>query len=87
MNTADRKAIHAALQASLDEGELAVCWTLQIDVAGPDGRRYLAHRAGGGVDGMEAPMAWTALGMLQASANLAASQLREQSGPTDEDQP
>jgi hypothetical protein len=50
---------------------------LTIDVAGPDNTRYLAHRAGGGIDGGSPPVMWTAWGMLTASANAAAAQLAE----------
>jgi len=59
-----KQQVHEALADFLDEGEIAVSWCLTIDVAGPDGIRYLAHRAGGGADGQDTPMAWTALGML-----------------------
>ena len=71
------KAIHEAIGASLDEGEIAISWVLTVDVAGPDDTRYLAHRAGGGADGTDAPMTWQALGMLEASAQLAADQVRD----------
>lgn len=71
------KAVHRALSESLDEGEIAISWVVTIDVAGPDDVRYLAHRAGGGVDGADAPMTWHALGMLEAGAKLAADQVRE----------
>lgn len=76
--------VHKALSGFLDEGEIAVGWCLTIDVAGPDDLRYLVHRAGGGVDGTDAPMMWTALGMLKASANVAADQLRECTTDADE---
>lgn len=70
----------------MDEGELAISWCLTIDIAGPDGLRYLLHRAGGGADGTDNPQAWTALGMLQASVDLARDQLLEMSSdPEDED--
>lgn len=69
--------LHAAIGDSLGDGEIAIAWTLTIDVAGPDQRRYLAHRAGGGVDGSESPMAWTALGMLRASVRVAEDQVAE----------
>ena len=71
-----RRAVHEAVADYLDEGEIAVCWVLTIDVARPDGGRYLAHRAGGGADGADHPMAWVALGMLTASADLARAQLQ-----------
>lgn len=73
-----QRRVHEAIGVLLDEGEIAVSWVLTIDVAGPDNVRYLAHRAGGGGDGDDRPMAWAALGMLQASANVAADQIREQ---------
>ena len=82
---AAQRAVHEALKLYLEEGELAVAWTLTIDVAGPDGNRYLAHRAGGGYDGTENPMAWTALGMLRASADVAEVQLRESTRDADDD--
>lgn len=69
------RAVHDGVGLYLDEDEIAVSWVLTIDVAGPDGRRYLAHRAGGGHDGADAPMAWTALGMLQSSVRLAEDQM------------
>lgn len=76
MNEADAKRrVHAAITALLDDGELAISWVLTIDVAGPNGIRYLAHRAGGGADGSDNPMAWTALGMLRASVGMAEQQL------------
>lgn len=69
------KAVHEALGLYLEEGEIAVAWTLTIDVAGPDGVRYLAHRAGGGADGTDKPMVWAALGMISASKGVAQRQL------------
>lgn len=81
-----QREVHAGLQRFLDDGEIAVCWVLTIDVAGPDGKRYLAHRAGGGVDGTDNPMAWTALGMLTASADLARQQLADSSWPADDEE-
>lgn len=73
----EKRAVHDAIQAWLDDGEIAIAWTLTIDVAGPDDMRYLAHRAGGGHDGTDNPMAWTALGMLRASVGVAERQLIE----------
>jgi hypothetical protein len=70
------RRVHDAIRELLDDGEIAIAWTLTIDVAGPDNRRYLAHRAGGGHDGTDAPMVWAALGMLTASAQVAEDQLR-----------
>lgn len=69
--------VHEAIGALLDDDEFVMAWTLTIDVAGPDDRRYLAHRAGGGADGMDSPMVWAALGMLRASVGVAERQLEE----------
>jgi hypothetical protein len=80
-----QRAVHAALKDYLDEGEIAISWCLTVDVVGPDNTRYLIHRAGGGVDGTDAPMAWTALGMLETSADTARDQLREMTVEPDED--
>lgn len=78
-------AVHEALGGYLDEGEIAISWCLTIDVAGADGKRYLAHRAGGGADGTEGPMVWAALGMLQASVQVAEDQLRDCTSDDDDD--
>lgn len=80
-----RRRVHEAIAGLLDEEEIAICWVLTIDVAGQDGLRYLAHRAGGGGDGSDAPMAWTALGMLRASASLAEAQLLDMTQDTDDE--
>lgn len=72
-----RQVVHEAIGAMLGEGEIAVAWVLTIDVAGADGSRYLAHRAGGGHDGGDGPMAWTALGMLETAAGTARAQLHD----------
>jgi len=80
------RSVHDAIVGYLDEGEIAIAWTLTIDVAGPDGTRYLAHRSGGGIDGTERPMAWAALGMLQASVDRAQSQLADMTVDVDEDE-
>lgn len=69
-----RQRIHEAVQAVLDEGEIAVGWTLTVDVA-QGGGRYLAHRAGGGHDGTDPPSVWAALGMLEAGVHVAKEQL------------
>lgn len=37
-----RRAVHEAAAHYLDEGEIAVHWCMVIEVAGPDGQRYLA---------------------------------------------
>lgn len=72
-----RALVHDAIGAMLDEGEIAVQWVLTIDVAGPDGTRYLAHRSGGGADGAVSPTQWAALGMLSASVVTCEEQLRQ----------
>jgi hypothetical protein len=72
-----QRSIHEAIQDSLPEGEIAIAWTLTIDVSAIDGGRYLGHRAGGGDGGSDAPVCWTALGMLRAAAEVAAEQVRE----------
>jgi hypothetical protein len=82
-----RRRVHEAIGGLLNEGEIAVSWVLTIDVAGPDSTRYLAHRAGGGADGDDLPMAWTALGMLRASVGVAEQQLLDMTRDTDDDPP
>jgi hypothetical protein len=72
-----QRRVHDAIGGLLDDGEIAIAWMLTIDVAGQDGTRYLSHRSGGGQDGTEFLMAWTALGMLQASAQVAEDHLRD----------
>lgn len=62
-----REAVHEAISQFLADGEIAVSWALTIDVAGPDGRRYLAHRHGGGHDGRTLPLVWTVIGLLRAA--------------------
>lgn len=81
-----KRRVHEAIGGLLDDGEIAVSWVLTIDVAGPDNVRYLAHRAGGGADGDDNPMAWTALGMLRASAGVAEAQLLDMTVDIDEDE-
>jgi len=80
-----QQAVHEALRLYLGDDELAVGWCLTIDVAGPDDTRYLAHRAGGGHDGTNSPMIWTALGMMRASCQVAEEQLRESTTDTEDD--
>jgi hypothetical protein len=70
-----QRRVHEAIGALLDDDEFALTWVLTVDVAGPEGRRYLAHRAGGGADGTESPMSWVVLGMTRASAALAEQQV------------
>jgi hypothetical protein len=80
-----QRAVHEAIGGYLDEGEIPIAWTLTIDVAGTDGTRYLAHRAGGGADGADNPVVWTALGMLAAAVRVAENQVDEITGDIDDD--
>lgn len=52
-------------------------WVVVMEIARPDGGRHLAHRGGGGLDGTDAPMCWTALGMLESGATIAREQVSE----------
>ena len=70
-----QRDVHEALRGFLDDGEIAIAWTLTIDVAGQDDTRYLQYRAGGGIDGTDRPMVWGELGMLRASVRRAEHQL------------
>lgn len=79
------RRVHEAMGLLLDDDEFALHWTLTIDVAGAEGRRYLAHRAGGGADGTDGPMVWTALGMLRASVGVAEAQLLDQTMDADDE--
>jgi hypothetical protein len=79
------RKVHDAIGGLLNDGEMAVAWTLTIDVAGPDDGRYLAHRAGGGIDGGSPPTVWTALGMLRAGADVAAAQIAGATEDIDDD--
>lgn len=80
------RAVHRAAAEYLGEDEILIAWTLTLDVVGPDDTRYLAHRAGGGADGDASPMAWTALGMLIASADVARDQLRASTTDADDEE-
>ncbi len=68
--------VHRALQGFVDEGELVVAWHVTVEVLAPDDARYLAHRAGGGMDGTDPPTIWNVVGMLDSSLNTARQQLR-----------
>lgn len=85
MSDEAKENLHHAIGNILDEGEIAVAWCLTIDVAGPDDTRYLSHRADGGVDGHDNPMAWAALGMLRASMQCAEQQLADSTADYDYD--
>lgn len=86
MSAEAHRKVHEAIGELLGDGELAISWVLTIDVAGPDDLRYLAHRSGGGVDGGENPMAWTALGMLRASVGVAERQLLDMTEDADDEE-
>lgn len=80
-----QRRIHEAIGSYLDEGEIAVAWILTVDVAGPDDTRYLAHRAGGGIDGTDRPMSWHALGMMKAGVMMAERQVSDATWPLGDD--
>lgn len=67
--------LHDTISDLLDEGEIAIGWIVIVDVAGPDGARYLSHRDGGGVDGTDPPTPWNAVGMLQAASAVSADKM------------
>lgn len=76
------KDVQDAIQkAFLREGEIVVGWVLTMEVAEPDGAGYLAHRAGGGVDGGNPPSLWGDLGMTEARAGTVKALLAESTGP------
>ncbi len=81
-----QRKVHEAIGGLLGDGEFAMSWVLTIDVAGPENTRYLAHRAGGGADGTDSPMMWTALGMLRASAQHAERQLADATADSEDDE-
>lgn len=62
-----RVVVHDALQGFLDPGAIVVSWVVTIEVVGPDGVRYLAHRHGGGHDGRDVPTTWAVAGMLESA--------------------
>lgn len=81
-----KRRAHEAIGGLLDDGEFAVSWCLVIDVVGPNDVRYLAHRAGGGADGLDMPTIWHAAGMLRAGVQCADRQLAESTVDYDEDE-
>ena len=71
----DAERIHAAVEASLDDGDALIGCVIVADVSRADGGRHLAHRATTVAgDGM---MTWTALGMLQAAVRVVADQVAQ----------
>jgi hypothetical protein len=81
-----QRSVHEGLAGFLDEGEIAISWLLVIDVAGQDGKRYLAHRAGGGIDGQEQPTIWGAAGMLTCALDEARGQMSDATEPPEGDE-
>jgi hypothetical protein len=79
------RVVNDALAGYLDEGEIAIGWCVTIDVAGPDGARYLAHRAGGGIDGSERPTMWAVLGMLRANVVTTEQEIAERTQDVDDE--
>jgi hypothetical protein len=80
-----QQVVHGAIQADLADGEIALAWILVVDTVDARGNRRLAHRAGGGMDGSDRPVAWTALGMMRAAAALAEEQVVDNSYEAGED--
>jgi hypothetical protein len=71
-----RTDVQEALGGFLKEGEIITGWCVVAEVADQNGRR-LIHRAGGGAEGTEPPMIWTAIGMLQTGQRMAEDQLAQ----------
>lgn len=80
------QVVHESLGTMLDDGEIVLRWHVTIDVAGPEGVRYLAHRAGGGHDGSDKPTIWEVTGMLQSSLDVARRQLDETTEDVEDDE-
>ena len=72
-----REDVQEALKGFLDEGEIITGWVVVAEIADSSGTR-LIHRAGGGAEGNEPPMVWTALGMLRSGEVMAEKQLGDQ---------
>lgn len=80
-----RAAIHEALQASLDEGEVAVKWVAVIEVSYTEngGGRFIQHRAGT-LQPDDMPYVWDVMGLLRASEVVAEAQMLEQTRPAED---
>lgn len=85
--TAAARGVHAALAGYLREGELVVAWHVTIEVVAQDGVRYLAHRAGGGMDGSVRPTVWAVSGMLESAQVDVGDQLRRMTAEVDGEEP
>lgn len=87
-----REAVHKALTGFLADGDLLLNWTVTMEVEGQQ-VRYLEHRAGGGIDGTDAPYIWTVIGLLEAAlasahdqmADLRSAEWRDNEPDDDED--
>lgn len=82
---AAQRSVHAAVLGYLEDDEIAVDWVLTVQVQNSDGVSGLLHRAGGGMDGSNGPSAWAALGMLQASSDIARDQMKAMTAPGGQD--
>lgn len=82
---AAQRAVHKALLGYLDDDEIAIDWVLTVHVQNGAGVSGLLHRAGGGMDGGNGPSAWAALGMLQASSDVARDQMKAMTAPDGKD--
>lgn len=71
-----REQVHRALTGFLADGDLLINWTVTMEVEGQR-VRYIEHRAGGGIDGTDAPYIWTIIGLLEAALASAHDQLAD----------
>lgn len=70
MSAENRHAVRQAIEDA--EDGICVGWALIAEIVGPDGTRYLAHRAGDAND--ECPMTWQVSGWMLAGLDDARSQ-------------
>jgi len=82
-----RAALNEAVGGIVEDGEIAVGWILTVEVAGQDGTRYLAHRAGGGHDGSSVPTVWASIGMAESFLDDARRQLHTVEVDDEDDEP
>jgi hypothetical protein len=71
-----REAVQDALGDFLREGEIITAWVVVAEVADAAGT-HLIHRAGGGIEGNDPPMLWSAIGMLRSGEIMAEQQLAD----------
>lgn len=81
-----REALNSAIKEFLSEYEISISSVLVVDVANLNGKRYVAARYGGGADGNEIPMIWTAVGLLEAALLGAKDQLVKYTTDVPEDE-